>query len=250
MLPKGAAKKVTIYLNGDTRHHVELLWNVIFSFLKQKQISGATVIRGDLGFGSHGQVHDTNSEYAGEHLPMKIEFIETPERVDELLPFLYDMVTDGLIEVQDTTIVKDADTGRTEPSTTVVEQTLQSQPERNPLRDFAAGPAKLVRIYLGESDKFAGEPLYEAIVKKLRMLDFAGATVYRGILGYGVKRHTHKSGRLHFSRDLPIMISVVERTARLDELISVVTDMLQDGLVVVSDVEMYRVLAHEGAGND
>jgi PII-like signaling protein len=160
------------------------------------------------------------------------------------------MVTDGLIEVQDTTIVKDADTGRTEPSTTVVEQTLQSQPERNPLRDFAAGPAKLVRIYFGESDKFAGEPLYEAIVKKLRMLDFAGATVYRGILGYGVKRHTHKSGRLHFSRDLPIMISVVERTARLDELISVVTDMLQDGLVVVSDVEMYRVLAHEGAGND
>ena len=152
MLPKGAAKKVTIYLNGDTRHRIEPLWSVIFSFLKQKQVTGATVIRPDLGFGSHGQVHDSKSEYAGEHLPIKIEFIETPERVDELLPSLYDMVTDGLVEVQDTTIVKDAAGGSTEAP--------QSQPARNLLRDFAAGPAKLVRIYLGESDKFDGEPLY------------------------------------------------------------------------------------------
>jgi PII-like signaling protein len=49
---------------------------------------------------------------------------------------------------------------------------------------------------MGESDKWQGEPLYEAIVKRLRLMDIAGATVYRGILGYGVKGHTHKSGRL------------------------------------------------------
>jgi len=242
MLPKGAAKKVTIHLNGDTRHHVEPLWNVIFSFLKQKRVAGATVIRPDLGFGSHGQVHDSKSEYAGDHLPIRIEFIETPKRVDELLPSLYEMVTDGLIEVQDTTVIKAGSRGST--------GALQAQPAQNALPDHATRSAKLVRIYLGESDKLDGEPLYEAIVKKLRMLDFAGATVYRGILGYGVKRHTHKSGRLHFSRDLPIMISVVERAERLDELVSVVTDMLLDGLVVVSDVEMYRVLAHEGDGHD
>jgi PII-like signaling protein len=238
MLSKGAAKKVTIYLNSDTRHHVEPLWNVIFSFLKQKHVTGATVIRPDLGFGSHGQVHDSKSEYASEHLPIKIEFIEMPDRVDELLPSLYDMVTDGLIDVQDTTIVKDASGGSKE--------TPQAQPAQSRLEGHTAGPAKLVRVYLGESDRADGEPLYELIVKKLRMLDFAGATVYRGILGYGVKRHTHKSGRLHFSRDLPIMISAVERAERLDELVGVVTDMLQDGLVVVSDVEMYRVLARDG----
>ena len=49
-----------------------------------------------------------------------------------------------------------------------------------------------MRIYMGESDKCQGEPLYEAIVKRLRMMDIAGATVYRGILGYGAKGHTHK----------------------------------------------------------
>jgi PII-like signaling protein len=111
---------------------------------------------------------------------------------------------------------------------------------------LSKGAAKKVTIYLNGDTRHHVEPLYELIVKKLRMLDFAGATVYRGILGYGVKRHTHKSGRLHFSRDLPIMISVVERAERLDELVGVVTDMLQDGLVVVSDVEMYRVLARDG----
>jgi hypothetical protein len=74
------------------------------------------------------------------------------------------------------------------------------------------------------------------------MLDFAGATVYRGILGYGVKKHTHRSGLLPFSRDLPIMISVVESADRLNELLDAVTVMLQDGLIAVSDVEMYRTL--------
>jgi len=231
MLPKGSAKKVVIYLNEDTRHHVEPLWNVIFSFLRQKHVAGATVIRPELGFGSSGEVHDAGSEYVSSHLPIRVEFIESTGRVDELLPALYDMVTDGLIEVQETTIVK---------SVSKREET-QAVPMR-PKSAVVEGPAKLVRIYLGESDRSGDMPLYEAIVLKLRMLDFSGATVYRGILGYGVKRHTHKAGMLHFSRDLPIMISVAERADRVDELVRVVADMMQDGLIAVSDIEMYRIL--------
>ena len=68
---------------------------------------------------------------------------------------------------------------------------------------------------MGESDKWQGESLYEAIIKRLRLMDIAGATVYRGILGYGVKGHTHKSGRLPFSHDLPVMISVVDSEEKL-----------------------------------
>src|SRR3954452_4371121 len=105
MLPKGSARKVIIYLNADTRHHVEPLWSVIFTFLRQKHVAGATVVRPELGFGSSGEVHDASSEYVSSHLPIRVEFIETSARVDELLPALYEMVTDGLIEVQETTIV-------------------------------------------------------------------------------------------------------------------------------------------------
>lgn len=233
MLPRGTAKKVTIYLNQDTRAHVEPLWSTILNFLRHKHVAGATLLRADVGFGSHEQLHDPRSEYAGEHLPVRIEFVETIEHVDELLPTLYEMVTDGLITVQDVTVVK-----------SVSKDAKYKASEDESRRKVVAVPAKLVRIYLGESDKCKDESLYEAIVKKLHMMGFSGATVYRGILGYGAKRHTHKAGRFRLSRDLPIMISVVERPERVSELVQVVSAMMQDGIIVTSDVELYQIV-HE-----
>jgi PII-like signaling protein len=233
MLAKGDAKKVTIYLNQDTRTHIEPLWSAVLGFLRHKRVAGATLIRADAGFGAHEQFHDPRSEYLAGHAPVRIEFVETPQRVDELLPALYDMVTDGLITVQDVTVVKscaqDAKAKHLEPEIP---------------KKIVRAPAKLVRIYLGESDRYNDEPLYEAIVNKLRMMDFAGATVYRGILGYGAKGHTHKTGKLHLSHDLPIMISVLEKPERASELVQVVAGMMQDGLIVTSDVEMHHFV-HE-----
>src|SRR5580658_5171643 len=155
--------------------------------------------------------------------------METAEKVDELLPALYDMVTDGLIEVQDTTVVKIAtkDKRGTEPK----------QP-----RERKAGKAKMMRIFLGEADRWNEEPLYDAIVKRLRTMDIAGATVYRGILGYGVKGETHKQNLLHTSRDLPVMIAVVEAEEKLNQAAEAVEQMLQDGLIVVSDVDIVRLI--------
>lgn len=226
MLPKGPAKRVTIYLNEDTRHHLEPLWSAIVAFLRHKMVAGASVTRPSLGFGSHHRLHTLDTEATMAHLPVRVEFVETPERVDQLLPTLYDMVSDGLIEVQDTVVLK----------------SIQKGKHAEPARPHAAmsGKAKLVRIFLGEGDKLDGEPLFEAMVKRLRMMDVAGATVYRGILGYGAKGETHKGG--WFSRDLPIMISIVEEEARLPALLDAVEAMLQDGLIVISDVEVLRLI--------
>jgi PII-like signaling protein len=231
MLPRGSAKKVTIYLNQDTRHHMEALWTTIFNYLHRHHVAGASVSRMLMGFGAHEQVHDVLSEYTGEHLPIRIEFIETPEKVEELLPTLYEMVTDGLIEVQDTSIVKSVRSDRKIPAA-----------EPQGISHAVAKAGKLVRIYLGESDRYKGEPLYDAIVKRLRMLEFSGATVYKGVLGYGVKKHTHKAGMLHISHDLPIMISVLESPERIEELVETVSGMMIDGLIVISDAELYRIV--------
>jgi PII-like signaling protein len=195
-------------------------------FLRHKQVAGASVTRPSIGFGSHQRLHTLDTEATMEHLPVRIEFVETPERVDELLPTLYDMVSDGLIEVQDTVVLKSIQKGK--------------RPEPARAHTEMRGKAKLVRIFLGEDDKFHGEPLFEAIVKRLRMMDAAGATVYRGILGYGAKGETHKEG--WFSRDLPIMISIVEKEERLQPLLDAVEAMLQDGLIVISDVEVRRLV--------
>ena len=134
-------------------------------------------------------MHTPQVELLSEHLPIKIEFVESAEKVEEILPSLYEMVNDGLIEVHDTTVVK------------VAIREKKTEP-RLP-HEKKTGKAKLLRIYIGEADRSNGQPLYDAIVKRLWMLDISGATVHRGILGYGAKGHTHKDTFLHFSRICP-----------------------------------------------
>jgi PII-like signaling protein len=226
MLSRGPAKKVTIYLNEDSRHRLGSLHQAVMSFLLKKGVAGATATKALEGFGVHRQLHTPRAEVLAEHLPVKIEFIESAERVEELLPSLYDLVNDGLIEVQDTTVIKAAPKER--------------KPEYDLPHRKIRLPAKLMRIFLGESDRLDGQPLYDAIVKKLRMLEIAGATVSRGIDGYGAKGHSHKRSFWHLSSDLPVMISVVDTAAKIEEATQAIAGMLGDGLIVLSDVEMIR----------
>jgi PII-like signaling protein len=171
MLTKGPAKKVTIFINEDTQHHMTALHDSVMTFLIHKGVSGATATRAFSGFGAHHTLHTPKVEVLAQHLPIRIEFVDTVEKVEEVLPTLYEMVSDGLIEVQDTTVVKHA------------RKTSKSDPPLPHQRQ--EGQAKLLRVFIGEADRLHDEPLYEAIVKKLRMMEIAGASVYRGILGFG-----------------------------------------------------------------
>src|ERR1700733_10677378 len=117
MLVPGLAKKVTIHLNEDTSAHHDFLYNEILSFLRERGVAGATLIRPAAGFGSHPPPH--SKEGGGdagerEHLPVRIEFIENQHAADALLPSLCELITDGLIEAHDTTVIKAA--AREEPS--------------------------------------------------------------------------------------------------------------------------------------
>lgn len=227
MLRKGMAKKVTIFVNEDAQHHLGSLGGAILTLLLHKGVAGATATRAMAGFGGHHAMHTAAIEVLSEHLPIRIEFIESAEKVDEVMPALYEMVTDGVIEVQDTQVVKAASKERPSP--------------KGPHTELR-GAARLMRIYMGESDRWQGEPLHEAIVKRLRLRDIAGATVYRGILGYGAKGHTHKSGRFPFSHDLPIMISVVDTEEKLRQALDEIEPMMQDALIVFSNVEVIRLV--------
>jgi PII-like signaling protein len=228
MLKKGPAKKVTIYVNEDTQYHLQPLYEALLTYLLHKGVAGATATRAMAGFGPHHVLHTPKIELLTEHLPIRIEFVETAEKVDSLLPTLYDMLTDGLIEIHDTTVVKAA---------------MKEHPtETRRPHEKKQGKAKLLRIFLGEDDKWNGEPLYDAIVKQLRAMDVSGATVYRGILGYGLKGETHKEGFLHLSRDLPVMVSVIETADKLNEALDTIESMMQDGLIVTSDVEVTRLI--------
>ncbi len=111
---------------------------------------------------------------------------------------------------------------------------------RKDTRQKLEGRAKMLRIYIGEDDKLAGRPLYEAIVMRLRELDLAGATVYRGIMGYGAQQRVHKSGFLHLSSDLPIMIVSVDTEEKIRRALPVLDQMVDEGLMVLSNVEIIK----------
>jgi PII-like signaling protein len=228
MLTKGPAKKVTIFINEDTQHHMTALHDSIMTFLMHKGVSGATATRAYTGFGSHQLLHTPKVEALAQHPPVRIEFVETQEKVDEVLPTLYEMVSDGLIEVQDTTVVKIA--------------RKSARPEPKIPHERKQGPAKLLRAYMGEADRWHGAPLYDAIVKKLLMMDIAGATVYRGILGYGAKGHQHKATFFHPTRDLPIMVAVIDTAEKIAVAAEAVEEMLEDGLIVISDADIVRLV--------
>lgn len=109
MLLPGRATKVTIHLNEDTAAKRDFLHTEIFSFLFARGVAGASLIRPDAGFGSHHRVHQADlGEGAPEHTPVRIEFIESPEKVTGLMPELCDLLTDGLIEAHETTVYKSA----------------------------------------------------------------------------------------------------------------------------------------------
>jgi PII-like signaling protein len=106
------------------------------------------------------------------------------------------------------------------------------------------GRAKMLRIHFGEDDKWQGKPLFEAIVARCRELDIAGATAFRGIQGYGASTLIHKS-HLFRSSDRPIMVAVVDTEENIKKLLPVLDEMVGDGLIAISDVEVIRYV-HEG----
>ncbi len=228
MLKAGPAKKVSIYVGEDHKYHGHSLYSAILDFLFYSGISGANVVRGIAGFGADHHLHTMRIERLTENLPIKIEFTESPDKVDALLPKLHEMVGTGLIEVQDTTVVKPSE----------VSKKSLPQPSTPSLK--REGRAKLMRIFVGENDKWRDKPLHKALIESMRANDIAGVTVYQEILGYGANRRVNKETTFNLSHDRPMMLSVVDTEEKLKAYFPILDSMVQQGLVVLSDVDIVK----------
>ena len=100
--------------------------------------------------------------------------------------------------------------------------------------------AVLLRIFMGESDRYQHRPLYEAIVLKARELDLAGATVLRGAMGFGKSSHLHTAKILRLSTDLPIIIEIVDSEDKVDAFLPVLDQMMGGGLVTLEKAKVIR----------
>lgn len=106
------------------------------------------------------------------------------------------------------------------------------------------GERTLMRIHIGESDKWHGKPLYEAIVGMLRKEGFSGVTVLRGVAGYGGSSVYHTDKLLRLSQDLPIVVEVVESTERIEQILPRLDEMVEGGLITLEKV---RVILYRAA---
>lgn len=102
------------------------------------------------------------------------------------------------------------------------------------------GERMLVRVFVGDDDKWHGKPLWRALVDRLRSEGFAGATVVHGVAGFGARSVVHTASLVELSADLPVVIEVVEDEAHVDRLTAILDEMMQDGLVTVEKVRVLR----------
>ena len=102
------------------------------------------------------------------------------------------------------------------------------------------GEQWMVRIFIGESDRWQGRPLSDALVERLRKEGFAGATVLRGLAGFGARSIVHTSHLLELSQDLPLVIEVVDTEEHVKRLEPILDEMVADGLVTLEKVKVLK----------
>ncbi|HUZ15549.1 MAG TPA: DUF190 domain-containing protein [Gaiellaceae bacterium] len=100
------------------------------------------------------------------------------------------------------------------------------------------GEGKLLRLFIGESDTWHGKPLYQAIVERVREEGLAGATVIRGIEGFGADSHLHTSRLLRLSEDLPIVVEIVDLPDRIDAIVPLLDEMVGEGMLTLERVHI------------
>jgi hypothetical protein len=103
----------------------------------------------------------------------------------------------------------------------------------------------LLRIFIGESDRWHGKPLYEAIVMKARELHLAGATVLRGPMGFGANSRLHTAKILRLSEDLPIIVEIVDAKEKIDALMPFIDEVVKEGLVTLERVQVIQYRASD-----
>jgi PII-like signaling protein len=214
-------KRLAIWLSESQHHGLRPLWREVLDALRRHGLAGATATRGLIGFGHTGKLHEGLSPDAPDQ-PITIEAIDEDAAIDRALPDVDALVGEGLIAVHDAQVVKSKPHARKEPAMT---------------HQKLSGKARMLRIHIGAADTWEGEPLYDALVKRFHQLDLAGATVYRGIEGYGASGRIHKRPAWR-SKDEPITVVIVDEAAKLEKALPYLDQMIGNGLVVISDVDV------------
>ena len=222
-----SGKRLVVTLSEADHAHGHQTRDRLLALFKHHGLPGAVAYRSVAGYAAQEPMKTTNLVDLSGPLPVRVEVVATNDAIERVLPDVYDLVDHGLVEVQDTQIVKWW--AGAAPKTSTKREEL--------VRTTSNG--KAMQIQIAEADRWEDEPLYEAIVKRARQIGITGASVYRGIVGYGSHHEIHHH---HLVRhDDPILISIIDSAERVDQLLTAIDRMVTDRcLVAISDVDVIR----------
>jgi PII-like signaling protein len=235
-----------IYLqSADRAPHVPTYERIVKTARREK-LAGATVIRGILGAGYHGIVHESAWSLT-QHVPIIVEIVDSAEKIAKFVQGPLDQImVGGMLTLERAAVMMyrhRAGDWANDLHLAAAIQPLSTMPAISPgshMKNQENGV--LLRVFIGDSDKFQHKPLYEAIVQRTRELGLAGASVFRGSEGFGAHSVIHKAALLEMSADLPVIIEIVDTEEKIQLLLPDLETMVQEGMITMEHVVvlMYR----------
>jgi len=243
---EGEQTLLRVYLRNTDKYG---LWrsaaDTLVSRARQQGLAGATVLHGFLGVDAAGQLQESGRWSLVEHYPVIVEIVDAPAKVGGFLATVAEVVSEGTATLERGHVLRYR-TGRSPspgnslavPGAVPDLSTLPSAEEFPAMNTGETG--QLLRVFIGESDAHAGQPLYRAIVLKARELGLAGATVLRGAMGFGANSRMHTTGLLELSTDLPILIEIVDSAEKIALLLPFLDEVVAEGLITIEAVHIFR----------
>jgi uncharacterized protein len=232
-------------LSNFIRHGVSPLYEWIVETAHREGLQGATVLKGFLGLRPEGSVLEEQTWSISQELPVIVEVVDEAARVQALLAHVEPVFREGVITLERAhVLLYRAEARKAAPALSArnIVSTANSSGATGVRTMKVPENGVLLRIFIGESDKEPGRdrPLYEAIVRRAREAQLAGATVLRGPMGFGRHSRVHTAKLLERSTDLPIVIEIVDLEEKVDAFLPTVDDLVSEGLVTLEAVRIVR----------
>jgi len=236
-----------VYLRNTDKHGWSSAGDSLVERAKSRGLAGATLLRGILGLDVAGQLVESSRWSLVEHVPLVLEFIDRPQAIGAFLADVAEIVHEGMATLErahvlvyrpDRTAAKKPPLPQQTPGPVAPLSTLPS-PEEFPIMKLSEDGV-LLRVFIGDSDTWEGQPLYRVIVLKAKELGLAGATVLRGPMGFGANSRVHTAKLVDVSSDLPVVIELVDSAEKIDSLLPFLDRCVEEGLITLENVRVLR----------
>jgi PII-like signaling protein len=236
-----------VYLRSTDRHGWQTAAEAIVERAKKAGLAGATLLRGICGLDHRGKLLCPSAWSLVERVPVLVEIVDEARAIGSFLSTLAEVIPDGVASLERAHVLVYRHATNAEatgqpslrvPAPIVSLSTLPPA-EDFPIMKFSE-EGRLLRVFIGESDVWKGEPLFRAIVHRARDLGLAGATVLRGTMGFGAASRVHTSRLLELSTDLPIVIEIVETAEKIESLLPFLDETVTEGMITIESVRVLR----------